>query len=336
MIVATNLRGLAGLSTAAGPLKVEPFSRSDGGFLARLGACRRALACDYVVVNCSPADLFDVCLAKLLLPFSRARIVSLDTVLPVPATNTSAARLKLAVKQLLFRQVHLFIEYFRETDGYERHYGIPRQRFRYVPFKINRHERVLRTPTRDDGYVFCGGNTRRDFKTLIEAVRGLSIPVKIVTMNDNIIAGHGSVLDERSLPRNIEVIRHDGSDSFLDYIAAAKLVALPIRRENISASGIGVYLAAMALGKCVVISEGPAVNGIVPDGAAVIVPPEDPAALRAAIERAVADEDFRMRVAAAGQAYTLSLGGEDQLCQSIAQVIASDRCEGSDPKRVMA
>ena len=79
-----------------------------------------------------------------------------------------------------------------------------------------------------------------------------------------------------SLPPNVEVVRHDGSDSFLDHIAASRLVALPIKRENISASGIGVYLAAMALGKCVVISEGPAVNGVVPPGAALIVPPEMP------------------------------------------------------------
>ena len=324
MTVATNLRGLAGLPSPSGPIQVQPFSRAAGRLLERLRASRRALSCDYVVVNCSPADLFDVCLVKLVLPFTRARIVSLDTVLPVPQADTLSARLKLGVKRLLFRQVHLFIEYFRETQGYEHHYAIPRDRFRYVPFKINRYERVLRTATRDDGYVFCGGNTRRDFKTLIEAVKGLPVSVKIVTMEDRVIAGHGSALDEQSLPANVEVIRHDGSDSFLDYIAGARLVVLPIRRENISASGIGVYLASMALGKCVVISEGPAVNGVVPSGAAIIVPPEDPKALRAAIQRAAVDDDYRNGIAAAGQAYALSLGGEQQLCESVAQVIARD------------
>jgi glycosyltransferase involved in cell wall biosynthesis len=324
MTVATNLQGLAGLPTSGGTIEVHKFSQGTGGFRQRLRACRRALSCDYVVVNCAPADLFDVCLLKLLLPFTRARIVSLDTVLPVPNADSLPARVKLGIKRLLFRQVHLFIEYFRETGGYERHYGIPKHRFRYVPFKINRYNRVIQTVTRDDGYVFCGGNTRRDFKTLIDAVRGLSIPVKIVTMNDSVISGHGSVLDERDIPANVEVIRHDGSDTFLDHIGCARLVALPIRRENISASGIGVYLASMALGKCVVISEGPAVNGIVPIGAAIVVPPEDPAALRAAIERAVGDANYRNTVAAAGQAYALSLGGEEQLCNSVAHVIASD------------
>ena len=303
--------------------EIVPFTRAPS-LRARLAACRRALACDYVVVNCSPADLFDVCLAKLLSPGARARIVSLDTVLPVPHANSLSARLNLGVKRLLFRQVSLFIEYFRQTDGYERHYGIPRERFRYVPFKINRYERVIATPTRDDGYIFCGGNTRRDFKTLIDAVRDLPLPVTIVTMDDAVIAGHGSVLDERQLPAHVRVVRHDGSDSFLDYIAAARLVALPIRRENISASGIGVYLASMALGKCVITSQGPAVNGVLPEGSAVVVPPEDPAALRAAIERAWADGAFRQRVAANGQRYALGLGGEDRLAQSVMDVLVAD------------
>lgn len=328
LTIATNLRGLAGVSSPNVAIQVQPFERAPGGLLARLENCRRALDNDYVVVNCSPADLLDVCLTKLLMPFTRGRIVSLDTVLPVPHAEGLHARLKLSIKKSLFRQCHLFIEYFKQTDGYERHYSIPRDRFRYVPFKINRYERVIQTQTRDDGYVFCGGNTRRDFATLIEAVRDLPVPVKIVTMADGVIASHGSELDERNLPPHVQVIRHDGSDSFLDYIAGARLVALPIRRENISASGIGVYLASMALGKCVIISDGPAVNGVVPPGAAVIVPPEDAAALRAAIDRMNADEEARQSVAVAGQAYALALGGEDRLCASVADVLIAD-CRGT-------
>lgn len=291
----------------------------------RVAMLRSALACDYVVVNCSPRELFYFCLLKLLFPFTRCKLVSLDTVLPVPRVRSAKERLGLQVKRLLFTRVDLFIEYFKQTQGYERHYGIPRAKFRYVPFKINRYERVLATATRDDGYVFCGGNTRRDFQTLIEAARSLPYPVRIVTMGNDVISGHGSFVDERELPPNVDIVRHDGSDSFLDHIAGARLAALPIKRENISASGIGVYLACMALGKCVVISEGPAVNGVVPDGAAVIVPPEDAAALRDAITRAYTDDAFRERVAGNGQRYALGLGGEQRLCESIVGVLVADR-----------
>lgn len=323
MRIVSNLDALRRARAHGAAVEVVPHQ--GGPLRQRIAGLWRARRCDYAVINCSPTDLFWYCLLKVVWPFSRVRIVSLDTVLPVPETDRWGRRLGLWVKRFLFRRVHLFIEYFKDTAGYEHHYGMARSKFRYVPFKVNRLERVTRTPVRDDGYVFCGGNTRRDFQTLLAAVTGLPYPVKIVTMQERIIHGHGSSLDERRLPPNVEVVRHDGGDSFLDFVAAARLVALPIKRANISASGIGVYLAAMALGKCVVISEGPAVNDVVPPGAAIIVPPEDPAALRAAIERAWLDDERRAHVAAAGQRYALALGGEDRLCQSVLDVLVADR-----------
>jgi glycosyltransferase involved in cell wall biosynthesis len=322
--VTTNLIGLADISLPGFQFEVHPIRRPGGGFWARLAAARSVLNCDYALVNCSPADVLDLCLAKLLFPSLRGRIVAMDTVLPVPYVRTAVDWLKLGVKRLLFRQCHLFIEYFRDTRGYQRYYGMPASRFRYVPFKINRYEQVLCATTYDSGYIFCGGNTRRDFSTLIEAVRGLPIPVKIVTMSEKLIAAHGSTLDTGNLPPNVEVVRHDGGDDFIDYIAGARLVVLPIKRENISASGIGVCLASMALGKCMVISEGPAVTGVIPPGAAIVVPPENSQALRAAILRVHEDNLLRQTVAASGKAYALGLGGEEQLCRSVARVLADD------------
>jgi len=322
LTVVTNLHALERITRPGVELTVvRHVGGGIGERLRRMWANRQA---DYAVINCSPNDLFYYCFFRVVAPFSRVKVVSLDTVLPIPRAGTWPERLALFVKRHLFRRVHLFIEYFRDTQGYERHYRIPGRKFRYVPFKINRYERVLQTPTSDEGYIFCGGNTRRDFQTLLTAVDGLPYKVRIVTMGEAVIQGHGSSLDERTLPANVEVVRHDGSDSFLDFIARARLVVLPIKRSNISASGIGVYLASMALGKCVIISAGPAVNRVVPDGAAVIVPPEDPAALRAAIVQAYADRPFREAVAAAGRAYALSLGGEDRLCGSVVDVLVAD------------
>lgn len=321
--VLTNLTTLERVCRPGVALKVIGLQR-PGSIAGHIAAVRTALKCDYVVVNCSPRDLFFYCAVKWLLPLSRFRIISMDTVLPVPDVTGMYRRFALWVKKSLFTSVHLFIEYFRDTRGYEQYYGIPRERFRYIPFKINRYERVLQTATRDDGYIFCGGNTRRDFGTLLAAVRNLPYQVLIVTMGEKVIRGHGSSLDELELPANVTVVRHDGSASFLDYIAASRLVVLPIKRDNISASGIGVYLACMALGKCVVISEGPAVNGVVPPGAALVVPAEDPIALRRAIELACADDALRGRIAAAGKEYALSLGGEDRLCESVLELLLDD------------
>lgn len=323
LAVFTNLPGLAGVETEVAT-RVTAFSSLPRTVLGAWRLCGELARHDYALINCAARELFHVALLNMLNPFSRCRVVSLDTVLPVPRLGSRSAQVVHWIKMRLFKGVHLFIEYFRDTRGYERHYGIPAAKFRYVPFKINRYERVLATPVRDDGYIFCGGNTRRDFATLIEAVRGTSYPVRIVTMHENVIRGHGSFLEESSLPANVEVVRHDGSDSFLDHIAGARLVVLPIKKENISASGIGVYLASMGLGKCVIVSHGPAVDGVVPDGAAIVVPPEDPSALRAAIDRAYLDRALRESVAAAGMAYARSLQGEQRLYESVMRVLVDD------------
>lgn len=325
ILVGTNLPGLETVRREGVCLSVVRHADGAESLAARLRSYLRLLACDYILINCAPRELLRFCLLKLMLPHKRCRLVALDTVLPVPSRRSLRDRLALRVKVALFRQVSLFIEYFKDTRGYEEHFGIPREKFRYVPFKINRYEKVLETRTRDDGYVFCGGNTRRDFRTLIEAARRLPYPFRIVTMDDSVIRRHGSVLDVQSLPPNIEVVRHDGSDSFLEHIAASRLVALPIVKDTISASGIGVYLACMALGKCVIISEGPAVSGVVPPGAAIIVPPEEPEALRAAVERAWTDDVTREQVAAAGRRYALALGGHQRLCESVVDVLIAER-----------
>jgi len=74
----------------------------------------------------------------------------------------------------------------------------------------------------------------------------------------------------------------------------------------------------MALGKCVIISDSPATRGILKDGEqAVVVPPADPALLRAAVVKASEDADHRARIAQAGREYALSLRDEDRLADDI-------------------
>lgn len=322
--ILSNIDRLDSTLTDSTPVQLDRYSARSNRLIHLARACGQLLRNDYALINCSPNDLFLLCFLRLLIPGRRCRIVSLDTVLPVPRAASFRDRAALWAKIVLFKQVHLFIEYFRDTRGYEHYYRIAKDKFRYVPFKVNRYERVLTTKTLDTGYIFCGGATRRDFRTLIDAVRGLPYPVRIVTLSDAQITRSGSRIDDQNLPPNVEVIRHDGSASFIDYIAAARLVVLPIVKNNISASGIGVYLASMALGKCVIISSGPAVDGVIPDECAIVVPPEDPARLRAAIIKAYADDTYRDHIAKKGQAYARSLGGEDRLYRDVMSVLVED------------
>ena len=303
---------------------VDTVLYPDGMGLVRAGwyVFKKSFGRDYVVINCSTPSLCILGLLNLVFPFNRCRLVSVDSVLPVPGNTRE--KIRVFIIALCFKGVDIFLDYFKDTSGVEKYYGVKKSKFRYIPFKINRYERVLEiienNEIDDEGYIFCGGNTRRDFDTLIEAARRFSYPVKILTMGNSLIQRHGSYLDETSLPDNIEVIRHDGSDTFLDYIAKARIVVLPIKKRNITASGIGVSIAAMGLKKCVIISSGPSVNDIISDEA-IVIPPENPEALAQEIKKAYENDEYQSRA----HSYAMQLGGEKKLYQSIIEQLVEDK-----------
>ena len=72
----------------------------------------------------------------------------------------------------------------------------------------------------------------------------------------------------------------------------------------------------MLLGKCVILTEGPAASDIFTDEV-ILVPPEDPKALAEAIRRAWENDELRLRTALAGQRYSESCGGEPELRQRV-------------------
>jgi glycosyltransferase involved in cell wall biosynthesis len=292
------------------------------GIAAAVAAFIRSFRCDYILLNGTVNQALVLAMFKVVMPFHRARIVLLDILLSTPTGVRGRAKAWLIGR--LLRRTHRIMLYYKDTSGLQQHYGIPADRFLYVPFKINQREMISTITPVDGGYVFCGGKTRRDFATLFEAVEGLDFPVKVVTTDDSDIAPHGSFVDERAAPPNVEVVRLDGSpEPFVSYLASATLVVLPITPE-ICGAGISVYVQAMALRKCVIISAGPAAGDVLTSGQAIIVPPSDPAALRQAIERAYTDPSYRARFERSGYEWAITLGGEEQLYETVLSHLRAD------------
>jgi len=322
----SNMKNLENVSIDGLDIVFERYPMYPSVFRRAWSAFIRSYRYDFIVLNCPETDIYLLAILKFLLPFNRCKLVSVDYVLSVP--DGIKGRLKSAVKALAYKEIHMFIEYFKNTGGYTQYYQIHPDKFRYVPFKINRYDLVVKANISDEGYIFVGGRTRRDFATLIEAMRGLNYPVKIVTDNDSELHKSGSSLDVDAIPTNIKVIRHDGNqESFNQYIACSRLVVLPIKAKNINASGISVYLQAMALKKCVIISHGPSVDGILSDDMAILVPPERPDLLRSAIRKAFEDQEYRRQFEQNGYRYAMSLEDENRLYVSIVGKLMEDiRC----------
>jgi glycosyltransferase involved in cell wall biosynthesis len=321
--VLTNLTRLGRSHPEAGVFELRHYT--PVGVASAFSAFARSYRHDYVLVNGSLNHALLLILLKQLVPSHRARVVLLDVLLSMPKGPYERAKARVLGK--LLRRAHRILLYYRNTAGWQEHYNIPANRFAFVPFKINGQNLISQTRVTDQGFIFCGGKTRRDFATLFEAVRGLDYPVRVATASNEDIKPHGSFVDEGRAPCNLEIVRLDGSpDEFISLMAASRLVVLPITPE-ISGAGISVYIQAMALGKCVILSAGPAAEDVLTDGQAIIVPPSDPAALRAAIVRAYNDSDYRERVARRGHDWAMTLGGEERLFSSILSLLKDDhRC----------
>jgi glycosyltransferase involved in cell wall biosynthesis len=319
--VLTSMRSL--LSVTGGP-EWQLWKGSSEGLMGLARAVLGSFRYDYVFMEGVHRDLLVLALIKRLVPFYPPRLVLLNLLMTAPG-ESRMQRAKFRLITWLLGGMWKIVQYHRDTRALQQHLGLPASRFDYVPFKINRLDLVERTTPTDEGYVFCGGKTRRDFDTFIAAVEQLPYPVRIVTTSNEDIREHGSFLaDDRPMPPNVKVVRLDGSaQPFIDQVAASRLVVLPIK-PDICGVGIGVYILGMALGKCVVITEGPTTTYDLTDDLAVMVPPEDPVALREAIRRVYTDDALRSRLGENAYRHAAALAGEERLVADIVSFLERD------------
>ena len=126
-------------------------------------------------------------------------------------------------------------------------------------------------------------SAEKGVRELVEASAGMNL----------VVAGDGPLRDE--VPGALGFVPHD---ELLGLYARASVVACPSHRE-----GFGVVCAeAMAHGRPVVAGAVGGLLDLVVDGeTGLLVPPRDAAALRAALERLLADGALRRRLGAAGR-----------------------------------
>jgi len=311
-MVTTNIPGLHRVAPADLIVRTYSPAQIPNRWLRNFRLIFSALQSNHLVIDFELRDLAFFAILFFLLPGKRpCRLTTLDL---FPGNPQKRA---LGFLRWSLRYVDRLLVYFRDTGHFELLFGIPASKFRYVPFKINGIERIRELLPTEEGYIFCGGRSRRDFQTLFEAVKDLPYPVKLVTSCEEEMNPHGSTLRGIVTPPNVEIIRRDSDQRFfLQCMSRATLVVLPLLKDCQTQAGIGVYIQAMALRKCVIISSGLGVRDVLTDQA-VLVQPGDPLELRTAIVRLWNDDLLRADYAERGRRYAMPLGGEDELYRSV-------------------
>jgi glycosyltransferase involved in cell wall biosynthesis len=296
-----------------------PYPTSGSLLLRVMRTFFRSFGFDYIVLNGHHTDLLGLAILRTLVPFHRCRLISVDLMLSPP--NSPAGRILHRIKVIALKRVDLVVLYYKNTRGYEEMFGINKDKIRFVPFKVNALELIMSEPNIDQGYVFTGGVSRRDYTTFLSAVTALGYPTKMITGRHDALSTHDSMFDDSLVPENVEIVPGCPIGEFVRIMAGARVVVIPLKEDSLAPAGISVYLQAMAARKCVVISNVAAVDSVLTEEYALLVPPGDPNALREAIRRAFGDPDLRERLAEAGQRYALGLGGEERLMRSLLELL---------------
>jgi glycosyltransferase involved in cell wall biosynthesis len=272
---------------------------------------------DVVVLDGESTRLLVLCLFRILFPFQRCLLVSLDILLQRP--NGWREQVAVLAKRRLLRRVDHFILYFKDLSGYSEFYGIsPARSFFYVPFKVNLPKiPKLEEVSAGGEFIVSVGRSHRDIGTFVAAMRQVNYPGILLYQDSAVFCKHGTDLDLENLPNNLQTQSNvDGDGRYEDLIRRARVVVLPIAADCISSAGISSYLVAMAFRRCVIITDGPATHGLLTEEA-IVVPPGDARALAQGIRTAWEDDGLREKVAKAGRRYAEQLGGEDRLLRDI-------------------
>jgi glycosyltransferase involved in cell wall biosynthesis len=256
----------------------------------------------------------------LLLKLTRVRSRHL-AMLTWMAPPKKGMMLKLVQKHMdriiVWSQSHrdLLIEFF----------GISPAKIVLMPYLVDQHFwHPIEMPT--DG-ICSVGNSKRDYGTLIEAMRGLPITCRIVTQvkptqQSDVDWGLTSngLTKLQELPDNV-IFMPAGPVELRATYASARFAVIPLF-PSFADNGITSILEMMAMGKAIICSRISGQIEVLEDGVnALFVPPGDPQALREAIQYLWDHPDIAASMGAEGRRRAEEIFALDHFVANVGQVL---------------
>lgn len=196
--------------------------------------------------------------------------------------------------------------------------GIPAERIRVIPFGVDTgyyRPAAGPEPAGGGGVVAVGGDSRRDYATLAEAVRIAGLPLTLVCYPRN-IAG----LD---LPSQVRVLSGISHDQYRRLLRSADLVVTPTVAPAYP-SGQSVLLEAMSMGRATLTTDSPAIRDYVTDRVnGLLTPPAEATAMAEMMHALLADADLRNSLGNAAATAVRECFDLDHMWQSVADLLTA-------------
>ncbi|HUB48404.1 MAG TPA: glycosyltransferase family 4 protein [Acetobacteraceae bacterium] len=248
-----------------------------------------------VVVTSEIEALIFGCVRTLL---RRRTLVVLPTLIITPSQSKLANMLYMFYWRMVIAVIDIGICHSRaEISSYNKLFRSSKGKLLYIPFGLTLEARtaLLTTPPLGDGLpvVVTAGRSGRDYRTLVEAIKGLPCRLKIVCDLD-------APLSDIAQSDQIDIVRDCFGSDYLRMLAGASFVVIPLAADNVS-SGQMVLLQSFALHRAVIITRtATTVDYATDKETALFVPRADIPALRSAVIRLLEDPDLRMQLGCAG------------------------------------
>jgi glycosyltransferase involved in cell wall biosynthesis len=184
-------------------------------------------------------------------------------------------RLRRVFMRFCLRRVDLCVVWTRvECVRHAKTYGLPADKFAFVKHHhtLNRYQFEVG----DDGYIFTGGNSDRDYRLFLDAVRELSIPCVLASNLPELLQGQPT-------PAHVRLVSASPTE-FRQLMARARVVVVPMQANLLRTGGQQTFLNAMHMRKPVILTDPEGGRDYIEHGkTGMLVPYPDVAALRDAI-----------------------------------------------------
>lgn len=222
----------------------------------------------------------------------------------------TSAGIKLSLVRFVSRGISQFVIWSKsQVATHARVLNLPEDRIIYIPYKAN-HSKNPTYDLPECGYIFAGGNSKRDYRTLAEAVRDTGIPV-IISATDPVVRQ-----TVEGIPNVIMLAASE--PAFAQLQAASRFVVIPIKTEGPNGGGEANFCNAMWHGKPVIAADSISASEYIVDGVTgYVVPPGDSSILRDRILKLWNDVEQCRRMGSAGSAHVREHFTHDQFIRRL-------------------
>jgi glycosyltransferase involved in cell wall biosynthesis len=234
-------------------------------------------------------ERFCLIFALLQATFRRRRVphVLIDCLWNWPESSWRRALRRGLWRLVVSSVTRILVQSRCELDRYAEALGVSREKFVFVPYHATVYDSKYSVSEGD--YIFAGGSYNRDYETLIKAAGQVPCRVVIATL-------FADDYKLRRLPENVSV-RSVAHHEFLELMAGAKIVVVPLVPYLLHSGGQQTYENAMTMGKAVVVSDECSAGDYILDGVTgLLVKPGDAAALLSAIQKLLNCPELRTEI----------------------------------------